>query len=1033
MSPCNTYRSFAIYLLIVILIPESPVSAFTIRRARTTTLKSVDLDLAAEGSALLEVKSESSKLNNERKYIKYGTRKSSIRNSANVLGPDNKFASAGKRVAIQTTTAKLPNESDDVTKQSDHTTIRKNTETTTQYAIGKANTFKARAESIANASNKKNSSISVESTPQSLKIQTQVTNDDSDYYSTSTECSEADSSGTDDTHITTTGFTTTDNPTEETTTLVTKPQDDSISSDTTKEEIIIYQIIKKSTTPQTKFETDTTKLDEVEKDTTATDSTAHTEAMVGAFSNSPTNDPSWKKYTTIERKRIIPTPETEGVTTEAEELEKAESVSSRVTLENAVSGSPTTQGFNSNTKTTALETEGLKWSSTSQVFNNIPETGTESLPSTRPISSEIKNEQNLRGSLASRRAGYLDLSARQDTDEATTTEQYEDGKLNETELLGSMFEIDTQDNDGPELKNSTIVESQSQLADDAIKEELMKEAVLSDHEENSKRYSEEQQDINKVKPLENNADDSLSVKPISLGKNALYTSRSNYKPMKKIEVQPSKPYIRHPDDNSWRNESLSYLGIVFKAKNASKPFTQVLKNKTEAELNNWSEKENKNEVPDLRERLEKIAEVRKSKKKKLNQFGDMVYSDYEENSGETSSTPKQDAVPVPVMDIEGPLFFESFLTTPSVRKEVATRPTITPGVYMYKEETVTTTKKPKKMNKFAEYYDTTDEYDADYLSLSKIDLKKFTTHLFGKDKVTTPATMPTMFTKPMKTMLPDRRPTVQYFPPREKPRSEPQKVNINDYDSDFQKKVNMFAYSEPPKSSPVSPFTPPPASMEYKTTQRLKETSAIPGKMRQFKPGNLAKTVYDTSPPRVVDHNNRYPANNDETFNRASYVIRHFKDLIDEAVKDNYDKSAEFMQPYTEAPLVGVTAGRERDPTRVRLDDDYDYDPNFRKDILSRFVENFNQNSERFKVDFPILYNNSVVHMKADENGRVLASSTAFLKRQYGGAPAPMPGRPCCDMKVELSPAYELHYYVPEQEEKEEAEKPATMPFSYRL
>lgn len=554
----------------------------------------------------------------------------------------------------------------------------------------------------------------------------------------------------------------------------------------------------------------------------------------------------------------------------------------------------------------------------------------------------------------------------------------------------------------------------------------MKEAVLSDKVENSNRYNEEQKDRTKVKPLEASSDDPLSVKPI--GKGALYTSRSNYRPMKKIEVQSSKPFVRDPDDNSWRNESLSNLGIVFKAKNASKPFTQVLKNKTEAELNNWLERDNKNEVPDLRERLEKIAEVRKSKKKKLNQFGEMVYSDYEaENSGEASSTPRIDAIPVPVeMDI-GHLFFDNPTTTAPGKMEAATQRTTTPGVFMYKEETETTTKKPKKMNKFAEYYDTTDEYDADYLSLSKIDLKKFTTQLLNKEtRTTTPST--TMFTKPIQTMMPERKPTVQYFPPREPPRREPQKVNVNDYDSGFQKKVNMFAYNEPRKSSPISD-TPPPATMAHKTTQYPKQTSVIPGDAHQYKPGNLAKNVYVTFPPRVVEHNNRYPSN-DEGFNRASYVIKHFKDLIDEAVSHDYDKSGEFILPYTETPLMGVTT-KEKEQMKPHMDDDYDYDANYRKDILNRFVENFNQNSERFKVDFPILYNSSVVHMQADDNGKVLASSSAFLKRQYGAAPAP--GRPCCDMKVELSPAYELHYYVPEQEEKQEAERPATMPFSYRL
>lgn len=40
----------------------------------------------------------------------------------------------------------------------------------------------------------------------------------------------------------------------------------------------------------------------------------------------------------------------------------------------------------------------------------------------------------------------------------------------------------------------------------------------------------------------------------------------------------------------------------------------------------------------------------------------------------------------------------------------------------------------------------------------------------------------------------------------------------------------------------------------------------------------------------------------------------------------------------------------------------------------------------------------------------------------------------CENVTVELSPAYELHYYIPEQEEKEEAESnPVTLPYTYKL
>lgn len=561
---------------------------------------------------------------------------------------------------------------------------------------------------------------------------------------------------------------------------------------------------------------------------------------------------------------------------------------------------------------------------------------------------------------------------------------------------------------------------------------------MNDHVKNSKLL--EEHDLNKVKPLTTEStDDSLSVKPITNGKGSLYAVNSNYRKMKKIDVQPARPFVRDPDDNSWRNESLTSLGIVFKAKNASKPFTQVLKNKTEAELFNivQSEKENNNEVPDLRQRLEKITEVRKSRKKKIEKFGDTIYSDYEEASGEASSTPKTDTVSIPYMEVVGKEYIASPPTTVAPVVE-SIKHTTTPGVYIYKEETVTT-KKPKKINKFAEYYDTTDEYDADYINLSKIDLKKFTTRLFANnEKTATTSPMLTPFTKPMKFVpFPDRKPTVQYFPPRRPPQ---QKVNVNDYDSDFQRKVNMYTVDKTAKdASPVTYATPPPATVIQEQPAQYHKPVIPADTASQYKPANLDKNVYVTFPPRVADHGNRYSGNNDESFNRASYVIKHYRDLIDEAVKDDYDKSAEYIPPFTEAPLTGVTMNKEKVHMKT-MDEDYDYDANFRKDIINRFVDNFNQNSERFKVDFPILYNNTVVHMKAQEGGKVVASSSAFMKRLYGDAPSMRlaglhkPCDPHCEMKVELSPAYELHYYVPEQEEKEEAElKPATLPFSYRL
>jgi hypothetical protein len=533
-----------------------------------------------------------------------------------------------------------------------------------------------------------------------------------------------------------------------------------------------------------------------------------------------------------------------------------------------------------------------------------------------------------------------------------------------------------------------------------------------------KQYRE---DRNSIKPTEV-TEDALSVKPIN-SKGKLYTISPHYKPMKKIEVQPMKPFVRDPDDNSWRNESLSLLGIVFKAKNASKPFTQVLRNKTEAELNNLNEKDDRNEVSDLRERLEKIAEVRKSRKKKVNKFGDTVYSDYEEGiSSEISTTLKPDTASIPVFHKE-----EKLDIAPLTSTSVKIPDTTTPGVYMYRETTKSTTK-PKKLNKFQEYYDTTDEYDADYISMPKIDLKKFTTRFYDKETVTTPSTPLTSFTT-SKSYLPDRKPTVQYFPPR----SPAQKSNINDYDSHFEKKISLYTFKEPKEVSPLSEVSTTP---QRTPTQHYLHDTVTPLEFSRLTPSNLDKNHYTPFPSRVVEPSDSFPSHHDETFNRASYVIKHYKDLIDEAVKDDYEKGEEFAASFTESPLSGVTVDdMARGKFKTSMDDDYDYVGNFRKDVLSRFVDNFNRNSEKFKVDFPILYNNSVVHMKEENNGKVVATSTAFLKRLYENPMRELSKTcPHCPLNVELSPEYELHYYVPDQEEKEEAEqKPATLPYTYRL
>lgn len=540
-----------------------------------------------------------------------------------------------------------------------------------------------------------------------------------------------------------------------------------------------------------------------------------------------------------------------------------------------------------------------------------------------------------------------------------------------------------------------------------------------------------------------NTDDSLSVQPIERTKTTIYTISDNYKPMKKIDVQPAKPFVRDPDDNSWRNESISSLGIVFKPKTSSKSFKEVLKNKTQNELNNLLEKVN-NDVPDLRVRLEKIAEVRK--KKKMNKSGEVVYTDYEEStSDENNSTGNLDLVASILSSGEmskliAPLRSQS---NPDVTTPISNS---SPPIIMDKNTTTTqlllsnlsldslSTEKPAKLFNIAEYYDTTDDYDADYVTMSKIDLKKFTV----------PPTKTTLLiTKPKEPYFPERKPSVQYFPPRE-----PQKVNVNNHDKNFERKVNLFTYKNRDRIEPQPPFVTlppipiaiakPPSDMRPLLPMRPPKYESRPDMSPTdfsiYSPVDMNKNYYVTNAPRSTEPQNAFIIT-DGHFDRGSYVIKHYRDFLNAAIKDN-DEDSDLLPHHTTLPPRETAYSHPTEPDKPTYrsgDEDQDYVSHFRKEVLTQFVDNFNQNSERFKVDFPVLYNNSIVHRR--EMGAPAASRT-FLKRLYHDGAATRangllkkPCEPNCELTVELSPAYELHYYVPGQEEREE---PRTSPAPYR-
>lgn len=574
-------------------------------------------------------------------------------------------------------------------------------------------------------------------------------------------------------------------------------------------------------------------------------------------------------------------------------------------------------------------------------------------------------------------------------------------------------------------------------AEDAINEELMKEEILTDNVEYSKRYRNDQFHVKTVNnetvskdvppvnhPQDSSIDDKLSVKPISYEKknmNTIYTINPNYKPLKKIDIQPPKSFLRNPDDNSWRNESLSTLGIVFKAKNSSKAFTQVLKNKTEMHLNSFSD--TKSEEPELRTRLEKIAEQRKSKKKKTDYFGNTYYTDYEENtSNERPTTLKTN-----MFDDIMSRFTELTTTGP---ENPITEPLEINKINLREFHPVDPFTIKNKQKKIMEEYES-EEDEVDYAH--DIDLKKFKT----KNNYITPkvpyfrvvsktTTQPTLYLQTtVGQFLPERKPTVQYFPPRERP-----KVVVNEYDDTFRSKVNEYTLSKPQApmmANDIPPITAPPTYVPWNRPQLQSSKSLWQNKQ------DVDKNTYVTHPTTNFGPDSYMEKVRTDGYHRPTYLIKHLRDFINDVAKD--DDSY-----VTDNPYVGVTASNEgRSRVKVKPPPDYyDYEAQFRKDVLDRFVENFNQHSERFKVDFPILYNTSVVHSKlADESKGAIASSNAFMKRLYEdtraihGDSARKRFDPNCDKTIELSPAYELHYYVPEEEEKEVQERRLTNAPSY--
>ncbi|XP_041977649.1 uncharacterized protein LOC121731993 [Aricia agestis] len=669
--------------------------------------------------------------------------------------------------------------------------------------------------------------------------------------------------------------------------------------------------------------------------------------------------------------------------------------------------------------------------------------------------SESKGNDNSKWSVESKRAGYLDYS--------------EKNKEIETDNSKSTTA-------SVEKSPSTKQESPTQQTKDSlIKEILLRESVDNNVRKDQEEKQEKLQLATQISITEKNE----TQTSIEKSKNAsLYTVSPNYKPLKKLEVQPPKPFLRDPDDNSWRNESISSLGIVFKPKNSSKAFTEVLKNKTESEWNTLLEKERKNDLPDLRERLEQMAKMRKTKRKKIDSMGNVVYVDYEENvtsnentnennSSNENSNPLQGDIIIPLLSFDPQFFLTGSKLPDSTLSDLTKTDPFTTTVATSINKETTKARKPKKNYNIPDYYESSEDEDLDYLDLAKIDIKKFTTQKTTQTPFDT-STWPVTTYRNTNNDAPERKPNLQYFPPLRN-----KKISIVKYNApreEIDKYVNPIDQANFVSTrKPTTTYVP----VQYPETNAPFNDKYSPYGVDGFdelpvtnKPTTIANDIYLRQPPRIdedrIDEQrlqerrlgeqrigehrigeqrideprievprievprieeepiNRFKIVSDEgNQNRGSYVIKSYDDFINEAEKANeFDSQLEYG-PYTEATSETVTTDELVKPDH--LNEDLDYDTKFRKDVINRFVENFNRNTAKFKSEFPIIFNSSIVH-DTHGDGKEVASSRAFLRGLHGHARRQNKKYNLYDVNqvnTTAEPTYELHYFMPQQDDKD--------------
>ncbi|XP_048479716.1 flocculation protein FLO11 [Plutella xylostella] len=616
----------------------------------------------------------------------------------------------------------------------------------------------------------------------------------------------------------------------------------------------------------------------------------------------PMTLPFWKTYTTINRNTssspIISTVNTtekpEEPTTEREPT------------------TPTTECTSSSTEMTPSSSESSE-SIISSSSTLVPEENYDS------GKTEV---------ISTKRGGYINNSQ---------------GGTNSTRRNKSKNVSDDEDKEEEEPRTSKTMKeaaSRSQM----IEEALLAEKRLSD----KTAFQDVHNDLRtESTSSNNNAEDKTNSKGPAARNSSLYTVNPNYKPLKKIDVKTPKPYHKHPDDNSWRNESISSLGIVFNPKNSSKPLTEVLKNKTETELVYMEREVTSTEVPDLRERLEKLAELRKSKKYRTGQSSEKTDNDYEDI---------RSFLPSPRPFEKGSLqknfeYYESFFTT-----------------------TEATTKSPlaKGKEKIMEYYENPELNTADYFNLANIDIKKSFVKGSSRRPDSTTSTMSSAdYAVSIGQFPPERKATVQYFPPRpEKSTYPPVLMTTGKYD--FQKNLEQYAIMD--EADPTTTEKPTPSTLPPLTTNRnyvYYETNT-----------NEGTTYNPQTPPGVT----------------------------------------------TFIELLGKTNADDRIYNERFVPDPY------QRDVINRFVENYNKNHERFRVPYPVVYNNSVSHdsgggsrqlvQQVFETERAPAAVTRLYLEQTKAYDLNLEKRDDSD--------YEQLYFLPQDQINVGGDLQAPLPFGYR-